>query len=63
MNIGITQRVDAMGPHKELRDALDQRLISWVIESGCNPIPIPNNLIDQKLYTSDQSFFNNWMQD
>jgi len=46
MIIGITQRVDKAEYYDEMRDALDQRLINWVVESGFIPVPIPNSLVD-----------------
>ena len=40
--VGVTQRVDKVDTHGEWRDAIDHRLISWVIEAGFFPLPIPN---------------------
>ena len=45
IKVGITQRVDRFESYNENRDALDQRLIDWVIQLGYMPIPIPNSLI------------------
>ena len=47
MIIGITQRVDKVSAYNEYRDALDQRLVNWVIEAGFTPVPIPNTLVDK----------------
>lgn len=44
MYIGLTQRVDVISSRNEIRDALDQALINWVITAGHLPIPIPNTL-------------------
>jgi N5-(cytidine 5'-diphosphoramidyl)-L-glutamine hydrolase len=44
--VGVTQRVDKIDSHNEWRDALDQKLIEWVVKIGFLPVPIPNTLID-----------------
>jgi len=61
MIIGITQRVDKVKSHDEWRDALDQRLIDWVVRSGFVPVPIPNSLVDVTLSNSCQTTMNNWL--
>jgi gamma-glutamyl-gamma-aminobutyrate hydrolase PuuD len=40
--IGITQRVDMANPHRERRDVLDQRWISFLGNCGYALAPIPN---------------------
>ena len=40
----ISQRVDELAAYGEIRDALDQRLVAWLVQSGCIPLPIPNSL-------------------
>ncbi|NTW68487.1 MAG: C26 family cysteine hydrolase domain-containing family [Chlorobiaceae bacterium] len=47
MIVGITQRIDFISGRNELRDALDQRLASWLIQAGYLPVPIPNTLFDK----------------
>ena len=47
--IGITQRIDKINSYNEYRDALDQRLINWIISLGFIAVPIPNSLVDTKL--------------
>jgi len=42
--VAISQRVDKHPERREIRDALDQRLIEWVLEAGYLPLPIPNTL-------------------
>ena len=62
--VGVTQRIDSVESYNEQRDALDQRLIEWLVEAGCTPIPIPNTLvscIDSPNY-NDQPVLINWLQ-
>lgn len=40
--VGVTQRVDVFPDRHETRDALDQRLIEWILASGGVPVPVPN---------------------
>lgn len=40
--VGITQRVDHWQDRDETRDAIDQRLIKWILECDCLPVLIPN---------------------
>lgn len=60
--IGITQRVDKVESYKECRDALDQRLINWVVTSGFIPVPIPNSLIDINSSVNFQPVIDKWLQ-
>jgi N5-(cytidine 5'-diphosphoramidyl)-L-glutamine hydrolase len=60
--VGVSQRVDRVNSHKEWRDALDERLIDWIIEAGFMPVPIPNNLIDLDLSTNNQTALDNWLK-
>ncbi len=62
MNIGITQRVDKSNTYKEQRDALDQRLVDWVIEAGFIPVPIPNNLVNLSNAEINYSTLEDWLQ-
>ena len=61
MIIGITQRVDKVSAYNEYRDALDQRLVNWVIEAGFTPVPIPNTLVDKGFPNKNQSNLDNWL--
>lgn len=61
MNVGITQRLEKVEFYEEWRDALDQRLIDWVVDLGCIPIPIPNTLVDANLPNNSQTVINNWL--
>jgi len=60
--IGITQRVNKTESYDESRDALDQRLIDWVVEAGFIPIPIPNTLINLDSSINNQTTLDNWIQ-
>jgi gamma-glutamyl-gamma-aminobutyrate hydrolase PuuD len=42
--IAISQRVDHLSAGGESRDALDQRLTSWVAALGALAVPVPNTL-------------------
>lgn len=42
--IAVSQRVDSIPARGETRDALDQRLIRWVLALGASPLPVPNTL-------------------
>ena len=61
IKIGISQRVDKVISHAEYRDALDQRLSSWVAECGFIPVPIPNNLVDLILPSDNQPILDEWL--
>ena len=41
----ISQRIDKWPQRAEIRDALDQRLINFVSQSGGVPVPVPNVLV------------------
>lgn len=43
--VGVSQRVDSVASYNEIRDVLDQRLIQWLVNAECTPIPIPNTLV------------------
>ena len=61
IKIGVTQRVDKIGSYNEWRDALDQRLIDWVIQSGFVPVPIPNTLVRMPSPNNLQPILENWL--
>ncbi len=42
--VAVSQRIDDYPERNERRDALDQKLSSFLITSGCIPIPAPNGL-------------------
>lgn len=42
--VAVSQRVDIVAGRNERRDALDQRLITFLLQSGAVPVPVPNGL-------------------
>lgn len=58
--VGVTQRVDAVAGRGELRDALDQRLIQWLVQAGFLPVVIPNTLSETK--QPDEITLESWLQ-
>lgn len=47
--IAVSQRVDVHTTRAETRDALDQRLLQWLLEAGFLPYPVPNVLPESGL--------------
>lgn len=58
--VGVTQRVDGVTGRAELRDALDQRLVQWLVQAGFLPVVIPNTLSRTDL--PDETTLENWLQ-
>jgi putative glutamine amidotransferase len=46
--VAVSQRVDDYPDRNELRDALDQRLIEFLLAAGFLPIPVPNSLFAER---------------
>lgn len=44
--VAVTQRIDSVAGRAELRDALDQRLVQWLVYAGFLPVAVPNTLSD-----------------
>ena len=42
--VAVSQRVDVFPERNERRDAIDQRLIRWLMEADCVPLLVPNTL-------------------
>jgi putative glutamine amidotransferase len=63
VKIGITQRVDKVDSYNEYRDALDQRMIDWVIDAGFTPIPIPNTLVNLDSSNESQPKLGGWLRE
>ena len=59
--VGVTQRVCEVESYHEWRDALDQRLIDWVVQADFVPVPIPNTIIDIDLSSNEQLILPNWL--
>ncbi|ANI00698.1 gamma-glutamyl-gamma-aminobutyrate hydrolase [Pseudomonas koreensis] len=47
--VAVSQRVDVHPERGESRDALDQRLIDFLLAAGFIPLPVPNGLVDASL--------------
>ena len=47
--IAVSQRVDEYPSRNETRDALDRKLISFLLVAGYIPSPVPNGLFGEKL--------------
>ena len=47
--VAISQRVDVFPERGENRDALDQRLVAFLLAAGFLPVPVPNGLCMQTL--------------
>ncbi len=58
MMVIISQRIDVYPETNEQRDALDTRMISFVLEAGYFPVPIPNNLTSAE----PQNLFLAWLE-
>ncbi|CAI8751523.1 N5-(cytidine 5'-diphosphoramidyl)-L-glutamine hydrolase [Pseudomonas sp. IT-P44] len=60
--VAISQRVDVFPERGESRDAIDQRLISFLLDAGFLPVPVPNGLC---LQTADgrltQDALHDWL--
>lgn len=44
--VAVSQRVDVLPERGESRDALDQRLTTFLLAAGYLPVPVPNELED-----------------
>lgn len=42
--VAVSQRVDMLAERGETRDALDQRLVDFLVAGGFLPVPVPNTL-------------------
>ena len=47
--VAISQRVDVFPERGESRDALDQRLVAFLLAAGCLPVPVPNGMCRRAL--------------
>ena len=61
MIVGVTQRIDKIETYNEMRDALDQRLVEWILKAGFIPVPIPNSLVNMENSYSDQLLVFEWL--
>ena len=53
--IVVSQRVDIIPGRGERRDALDQRLVGWLLAAGYLPVPMPNLFGKTQLRNGDGS--------
>jgi len=62
--VGITQRVDHITSRNEFRDALDRRLVEWLLQAGYLSTPIPNVLIKIKTKerSIDETILKQWLE-
>lgn len=44
LRVAVSQRSDRIAARDECRDALDQRLVDWLLEVGALAYPVPNGL-------------------
>jgi N5-(cytidine 5'-diphosphoramidyl)-L-glutamine hydrolase len=58
--VAMSQRVDVIPDRVEHRDALDQRLCSWLVEGGYLPMPVPNVLSAQLTVSQDSKLLQAW---
>lgn len=52
--VAVSQRVDRFSDRNEVRDALDQRLIKFLVTAGCIPVPVPNVLCRRECEDQDR---------
>jgi N5-(cytidine 5'-diphosphoramidyl)-L-glutamine hydrolase len=62
MIVGITQRVDNIESYNEVRDALDQRLVDWILKAEFLPVLIPNRLANLDNIEIEQSIIFEWLK-
>lgn len=55
----VSQSVEFLPDRAEWRDALDQRMIEFLLASGCLPVPVPNNIM---LQHSGIDIFHYWIK-
>ena len=54
--VAVTQRIDAIPDRSEYRDAVDRRLLAWLLQAGFIGTPVPNIL------TADDSSIQLWLE-
>lgn len=62
--VGVSQRVDVYEQIGERRDAIDQRLFSWLISAGFLPVAVPNilSLSTNNLDSAPGNTLADWLQ-
>jgi N5-(cytidine 5'-diphosphoramidyl)-L-glutamine hydrolase len=56
--VAVSQRMDYLADRDEQRDALDQRLVEFLLAAGYLPVPMPNNLLTN---TTGKDIFTQWI--
>lgn len=59
--VAVSQRVDFVRSINEIRDSLDQRLMSFVTKANMMPILVPNSLVVVHRESVDYELLNNWL--
>lgn len=60
--VAVSQRVDIVAGRDEQRDALDQRLIAFLLQSDAVPIPVPNGLfMETSTGQANHQIFDAWL--
>jgi len=62
--VAVTQRIDDYPDRNERRDAVDQKLLQWVLRGGFLPVPVPNVFFrpDSSDQSSPDRALNLWLQ-
>ncbi len=60
--VAVTQRVDDHPARNEVRDALDQRVATWLTAAGYLPVPVPNGLQARPGSTADDNLLTCWLR-
>lgn len=58
--VAVTQRIDSVAGRAELRDALDQKLVQWLVHAGFLPVVVPNTLSGSG--DPSEPILENWLQ-
>lgn len=66
LKVAVTQRIESVESHGEIRDSMDQKLSQWLIQAGFLPFPVPNILAvvnaDDTNQVAEQSRLRNWLE-
>ena len=56
----VSQRIDVIKDHDEVRDSLDQRLVRLLLDAGYLPVPVPNSVYDKNSDSFNE--LNTWLR-
>ena len=63
ISVGVSQRIDSIEGRYELHDAIDQKLLKFLLEAGFLPVTIPNILFETKTTNNlANSVFESWLE-